>query len=157
MRIKGFFISILLCLFSVHSQGEVQVVNSGSNAALAKVVQPSLPGPHDQNQVQAGAGTVSSLERGIILELGPDDFIPGSLFDLEGKTLRFTPDGNGYRTEVIPLEWDSDFGTVIDGFPSIQITLNNFQFPFSGTNWSTLFVNNFGSISFGEDQSAFGF
>ena len=106
-------------------------------------------------QAQAGTGTVSALDQGIILELGPDDFVPENLFDLEGKTLRFTPDGIGYRTEVLPLQWDSDFGTVIDGFPSIPVTLNNFQFPFSGTNWSTLFVNNFGSISFGDDQDSF--
>ena len=110
---------------------------------------------HSQGQAQAGTVTVSALDQGIILELGPDDFVPENLFDLEGKTLRFTPDGIGYRTEVVPLEWDSDFGTVIDGFPSIPVTLNNFQFPFSGTNWSTLFVNNFGSISFGEDQDSF--
>ena len=91
----------------------------------------------------------------IIVELGADGLLPENHFDLEGKTLRFTPDGIGYRTEVVPLEWDSDFGTVIVGFPSIPVTLNNFQFPFSGTNWSTLFVNNFGSISFGEDQDSF--
>ena len=110
---------------------------------------------HSQGQTQAGTGTVSVLDQGIILELGPDDFVPEHLFDLEGKTLRFTPDGIGYRTEVLPLLWDSDFGTVIDGFPSVPVTLNNFQFPFSGTNWSTLFVNNYGSISFGEDQDSF--
>ncbi len=126
-QITGLFISSLLLLCCFHSQG----------------------------QAQAGTATVSALDQGIILELGPDDFVPGNLFDLEGKTLRFTPDGIGYRTEVLPLQWDSDFGTVIDGFPSIQVTLNNFQFPFSGTNWSTLFVNNFGSISFGEDQDSF--
>ena len=144
MRINSFFISILLFLFSVHSQGEVQVdTQQGPSRS------------YDRNQALVGAGTVTSLDQGIILELGPDDFSPGNLFDLEGKTLRFKPDGIEYRTGVLPLEWDSDFGAVIDGFPSAEVTFNSFQFPFAGTFWSTLFVGSSGNITFGTDESGF--
>jgi len=154
-RITGLIISCLLFLCCFHSQGQVKL-GYGAGKAQPDVIdkQDRVVRLDTAQQAQVGAATVSSLDQ-VIIELGPDDFVPGNLFDLEGKTLRFTPDEIGYRTEVLPLQWDSDFGTVIDGFPSIPVTLNNFQFPFSGTNWSTLFVNYFGSISFGEDQGAF--
>ena len=40
----------------------------------------------------------------IILELGADELVPGNLFDLEGSTLRFSPDGTGYRVQTIPFQ-----------------------------------------------------
>ena len=70
---------------------------------------------------QPDVGTVSTVGDLIILELDPEDLIPGNLFDLEGNTIRFTPDGTGYRTEVVPLEWDPDFGSVIDGYPPVRL------------------------------------
>ena len=153
--ITGLIISCLLFLCCVNSQGQVKLgYGTGKAQPDAMDKQDHVVRLGTPQQAQVEAATVSSLDQ-VIIELGPDDFVPGNLFDLEGKTLRFIPEGIGYRIEVLPLQWDSDFGTVIDGFPSIQVTLNNFQFPFSGTNWSTLFVNNFGSVSFGEGQNAF--
>ena len=106
----------------------------------------------------APAHTAEVTARGdnlIILELGADELVPGNPFDLEGKTLRFTPEGAGYRIEAIPLKWDPNFGSEIEGFPSAEVTLNNFPFPFSGITWSKVFVSTFGNITFGTDQSGF--
>ena len=103
---------------------------------------------------QPDVGTVYTVGHSIILELDPEDLMPANLFDLEGKTIRFTPDDSGYRTEVLPLQWDPDFGTVIHGFPSAQVSLNNLQFPFSGESWDSFFVNAYGNITFGVDQFA---
>ncbi len=96
--ITGLIISCLLSLCCVNSQGQVKLGYGTGEAqpdAIDKqdrVVRLGTP-----QQAQAGTGTVSSVDQGIILELGPDDFVPENLFDLEGKTLRFTPDGIGYK------------------------------------------------------------
>jgi len=88
----------------------------------------------------------------IIHELDSDQLVPGNPFDLEGRTLRFSPDGTGYRVQTIPFEWDPDFGSVIN---NAEVRLTNFEFPFSGDLWATLFVNTFGNVTFGGDQIEF--
>ncbi len=70
-----------------------------------------------------------------------------NLFDLGKRTLRFTPDGSGYRVENVPLQWDAEFGQQLS---NAQVTLHNFQFPFSGKTWDSLSVGVTGSIRFGE-------
>lgn len=97
-------------------------------------------------------GTISTRGDLIILELDPDAIPPANLFDLEGRTVRFTPDGAGYRAEVLPLQWDPEFGRQLEGG---QLALRNFTFPMSGRDWDAFFVNRLGTISFGEDESAF--
>ena len=67
------------------------------------------------------------------------------LFNLEGRTLRFTPDPAGYRISNLPLEWDPEFGTQLSG---AQVTLHNFQFPFSNKTWDAFTVGATGSIAF---------
>jgi hypothetical protein len=69
-----------------------------------------------------------------------------NMFDLVGHTLRFTPEGAGYRAENLALKWDAEFGATLTG---PQVTLRNFAFPFSGKNWDALSVGTTGSISFG--------
>ena len=72
-----------------------------------------------------------------------------NLFDLAGRTLRFTPDGGGYRIENSPLRWESDFGTEL---ASPQASLHNFAFPFSGKSWNSFSVGVTGSIAFAAPQ-----
>ena len=50
------------------------------------------------------------------------------LFDLDHRTLRFTPDGAGYRVENVGLVWDADFGQPLT---DPTFALKNFSFPFS--------------------------
>ncbi|MBZ5496418.1 MAG: hypothetical protein LAP85_08445 [Acidobacteriia bacterium] len=68
-----------------------------------------------------------------------------TLFDLTKRTVKFTPDGAGYRVETLPLKWDADFGAELSG---AQIALKKFTFPFSGKNWDSLTVGVNGSIAF---------
>jgi hypothetical protein len=91
-------------------------------------------------------GSVSTQGNLIVLTL--DDGVLGkaNLFDLAGRTLRFTPDGSSYRAENTALKWDPDFGPEIH---SPQVTLRNFAFPFSGKNWESFSVGMTGSIAFG--------
>lgn len=88
----------------------------------------------------------------IIYELDPAELVPGNLMDLAGKTFRFTPEGSAYRLESIPFQWETEFGSPIT---ASEIALSGFQFPFSGVNWDSLFINSTGSITFGSDDTGF--
>jgi len=96
----------------------------------------------------------------ILAELAEGAFTPEHLLDFEGKTLTITPDGTGgFDLQAGPLQWDADFGQRVDagsdGFPSTPVTLGEFAFPFAGTTWNEVFVNAFGTVSFGGGQQAF--
>ncbi|HEX7051148.1 MAG TPA: hypothetical protein VF188_13150, partial [Longimicrobiales bacterium] len=54
--------------------------------------------------------------------------------------------------EVLPLEWDDDFGERLE---ESQVTLRDFTFPMSGRDWDAFFVNQHGTISFGAGERAF--
>lgn len=86
----------------------------------------------------------------IVMTLNEDVFGKANMFDLARRTLRFTPEGAGYRAENLPVQWDPEFGSEMSG---PELTLHNFSFPFSGKRWDTLSVGITGSISFGAAQS----
>ena len=92
-------------------------------------------------------GKVTVVGNLILMELNKGALGQQNLFDLGQRTLRFTPDGSGYRVENVPLQWDAEFGQQLS---SAQVTLHNFQFPFSGKTWDALSVGVTGSIRFGE-------
>jgi len=95
-------------------------------------------------------GNVSTTGNLIVLEL--DDGILGKehLFDLEGRTIRFHPNRDGYRVENSSLQWDPDFGTETQ---SAEVSLHKFQFPFSDRKWDSFSFGANGSIRFGKSQS----
>jgi hypothetical protein len=91
-------------------------------------------------------GKVTTIGNLIHLELEPGAVIPARQFDLDHRTLRFSPEGAGYRVENIDLKWDAEFGPA---FTQPTATLRNFEFPFSGKRWNTFNVAT-GSITFAE-------
>jgi hypothetical protein len=95
-------------------------------------------------------GKVSVIGNLIHLELDSGAVAPARLFDMDHRTLRFTPAGAGYRVQNVALRWDSDFGTELK---SGADTLRSFTFPFSGKRWSSFNVAT-GAITFGTMQSA---
>jgi hypothetical protein len=97
-------------------------------------------------------GKVKTMGNLIHLELDSGAIAPERLFDLDHRTLRFTPDGSGYRVETVALVWDADFGQPL---PGGSVGLKNFAFPFSGKNWDTLNVA-IGAITFGAPQGGRG-
>jgi hypothetical protein len=96
-------------------------------------------------------GTVTVRDKLILLTLNQGALGRANLFDLAHHTLRFTPDGSGYRVEQIPFVWDADFGAALT---SPQVTLKKFAFPFSGKTWTSLSVGATGSIVFGEPDTS---
>jgi len=95
-------------------------------------------------------GTVTTQGDLIVMTLNEGAFGKSNMFDLARRTLRFTPDGNGYRAENLALSWDSEFGKEIS---DPEFPLHNFSFPYSGKTWDSLSVGLNGSISFGAPQA----
>jgi hypothetical protein len=95
-------------------------------------------------------GKVSTQGDLVVMEL--DDGVLGkpSLFDLLGRTLRFSPSGSRYSMETGALQWDPDFGPDLAGD---EVDLRQFTFPFPGKQWNSFHVGTTGSIRFGTSQS----
>jgi hypothetical protein len=95
-------------------------------------------------------GTVTTRGKLIVLTLYEGVLGKVNMFNLSHHTLRFTPEQSGYRVENLPLQWDADFGSALD---SPNVSLKNFEFPFSGKKWNAFSVGVTGSIAFGEPAS----
>src|SRR5215469_12243404 len=67
----------------------------------------------DEEGIEQGhpIGKVSTQGKLIVLELDDGALGQANLFDLVGRTLRFTPYGSRYRVDNGPLQWDADFGS----------------------------------------------
>src|ERR1700733_12459191 len=137
-------------LFGCMLRHSVMIVVRCISIVLAWAVLPGLLPA--QRQPGHPIGKVTTVGNLIHLELDTDVIAPERLFDLDHRTLRFTPDGTNYRVENISLTWDGDFGPALTG-PTA--TLRNFTFPFSGKQWDTLNVAT-GSVTFGALRSAAG-
>jgi hypothetical protein len=118
----------------------LMVVFSGADRTeLAILAQP-------RQEPGRSIGAISTQGDLIVMTL--DEGVLGSenLFDLGGRTLRFTPAVGGYRGENLPLQWDAEFGAEMS---DASATLQRFAFPFSGERWKQLSVGVNGSITFG--------
>jgi hypothetical protein len=96
-------------------------------------------------------GTISTQGDLIVMTLEEGVLGSANLFDLGGRTLRFTPAPGGYRGENLPLQWDAEFGAEVS---DASATLQSFAFPFSGERWKQLSVGVTGSIAFGPPRGA---
>ncbi|MGH7493571.1 MAG: hypothetical protein ACREOO_14430 [bacterium] len=74
-------------------------------------------------------------------------------FDLDQRTLRFTPNASGsYDVTAAPFSFDPDLGTKINAGDDTnhEITFTNgFSFPFFGTTWNSVWVRSNGNVTFG--------
>ena len=85
----------------------------------------------------------------ILVELAPEDSVSPNLFDLNGRTVVFTPDGTGrYSREVRTLEWEEQIGEAVDELSPV-IMLESFDFPFAGHRWDSFFLGPPGVLTFG--------
>ena len=94
-------------------------------------------------------GVSVTEENQILVELAPDDASAANLFDLNGQTLIFTPDGRGgYSRSVRAVEWEEAIGEpVADG---VEVDFESFAFDFAGRKWGSFFVSRRGLITFGQ-------
>ena len=95
-----------------------------------------------------------------VIPVSADGLIaPAHYFDLEGKTVRFTPSGGGYRVSTSKAHALGDCGTELKhpDFPSRRsfgwrIPLP-FELPFGGEVRHELFVNSAGNLTFGRPEA----
>ena len=119
----------------------------GCSAALA-LLAPSVM-LSAQSDTIAVHGSVTTVPAGALIRK------PANLFDLEGKTLTFSPDGSGaYTVKVGGLIWD-DPGSGESGTRSSELRGHDglavdlpFPFPFAGRTWTRIYANGNGNISF---------
>jgi hypothetical protein len=105
------------------------------------------------NEPGRSIGKVSTKGGLIVMELDDGALGKANLFDLTGRTLRFTPEGLRYRVEIGPLRWESDYGPELAG---AEASLQQFTFPFSGKAWKSFLVGAAGSIRFGASEKDVG-
>ena len=91
----------------------------------------------------------------ILVELALDEASRPNLFDLNGRTLVFTPDGTGqYSREVRALEWEEEIGeeVEINSAPGAWavVMLESFDFPFADRRWESFHLGSPGVVTFGE-------
>jgi len=110
------------------------------------VLNPSSVCAGQQKASGHSIGRVSIHGDLIVIELDSEALGQPNLFDLVGRTLRFTPDGSRYRVTNQPLRWVSDYGAPL---ASGDVSLQRFTFPFSGQRWRSFSVGTTGSIRFG--------
>jgi hypothetical protein len=110
------------------------------------VLNPSSVCAGQQKAPGHSIGRVSIHGDLIVIELDSEALGQPNLFDLVGRTLRFTPDGSRYRVTNQPLRWVSDYGAPL---ASGDVSLQRFTFPFSGQRWRSFSVGTTGSIRFG--------
>ncbi len=109
------------------------------------------------------AGEVSfestSTDVGNLVVINGNEHIvqPKNTFDLAGQNLRFTPnDGGGYNVSMPEdVEFVQAFGDVLqlsdDDSKKVEI---EFDFPFFGEEYTELFVNSDGNLTFGKGDAA---
>jgi len=114
---------------------------------LAVLAPAQLAYGQEREETGRSIGRISIRDHLIVMTLNEGALGKASLFDLSHHTLRFTPEGAGYRVENITRQWDADFGSPMTGS---QASLKNFSFPFSGKTWDSFSVGVNGSIAFGE-------
>ena len=86
----------------------------------------------------------------IVLELSVDETTVANPFDLDERTVVFTPDGlGGYTVDVRPRqEWDREERVAIGDGDEIDLP---FPFEFAGETWDSVHVSRRGVLSLGEE------
>ncbi|MFT7472563.1 MAG: hypothetical protein ACI8XU_002463 [Kiritimatiellia bacterium] len=93
--------------------------------------------------------SLSATESGLlVLDLPEGTFEPASLFDLSNKTLRATPNGNGYNIEISTSQFVDNIGESVNYWEG-PIEIDSFQFEFSNTEWDSFYINADNTVSFG--------
>ena len=131
-------IQVAIALSIVSASTAAQRVNANSNTER---------GGADVRQVAGRKiGTITARGNIIHLELDSAAITAHNLFDLDQRTIRFTPAGSGFRAENLPLQWDTASGSALQ---ANTVRLTRFSFPFSGRTWDSLQVLTTGIITFG--------
>ncbi len=92
-------------------------------------------------------GTATALPAGGLI------YKPANLFDLEGKFVSFTPDGDGYAVAVEDLNWEQPGPAALahqlrGDHRQFAVVDLPFSFSFAGATWNRVYANANGHLSF---------
>src|SRR4051812_24801596 len=76
---------------------------------------PLVAGAQFRQEPGRSIGRVTKQGNLIVMTLDEGVLGKANLFNLAHRTLRFTPEGAGYRVENLPVAWDAEFGEAITG------------------------------------------
>ncbi|HKS07210.1 MAG TPA: hypothetical protein VJR92_12955 [Gemmatimonadaceae bacterium] len=127
-----------LVAFAIVTPAHAQRANVNSNTERGGIDVKQVPGRK--------IGNVTTSGNLVLLELDEGALANHNIFDLDKRTIRFTPAAGGFRAENLPLQWDTTRGAAVQGN---TVRLTKFVFPFSGKNWDSLQVQAIGLITFG--------
>jgi uncharacterized protein (TIGR03437 family) len=170
MKRRATFLSILLCLsLTLEARQDPSVCGSGP---VNRQEQLYL---HHRNTraIASGFRTLAATDRtaaaaryalndqGNIAVLSDADGViaHAKTFDLQGKTVRFTPDGSQYRYETVATTFDASAvtgGALLSGLGDDDTRAVNLPFPFSyyAKSYTGVSVNSDGNLTFGVGDSS---
>ena len=117
---------------------------------LLVVLSVALMQPHDSARADGNVNNIA------VIQTDPTILQPGEPFDLNGKTVIFTPKGGGgYTASVTALQFDPNQGTSL-GLGDDEATEQTlqFNFPFFGSNKNKIYINSNGNLTFNEPDPA---
>ena len=138
--------ALMAALVQTGTPAAQQRVNPNSNTERGGAEVKQVPGRKIGNITTKGNLVLLELDEGVIGNQ--------NLFDLDNRTIRFTPTSGGFHAENLSLQWDAATGSPLQGE---TVRLAKFAFPFSGKTWDTLTVQNSGLIGFGGGYNSLGF
>jgi hypothetical protein len=138
----------LVALCAASGQSAQQRVNANSNTERGGADVKQVPGRKIGRITPLGSIIHLELDKGAVVN---------NVFDLDRRTIRFTPvaakpggeggqAAGGFRVENLPLEWQAATGSALQ---QGEVRLTKFAFPFSGRTWESMGMTATGLISFG--------
>ena len=111
------------------------------------------------NWVRAVSFPSTSTNVGNVVVMKANEHIvqPTNFFDLAGQGLRFTPnDQNGYDVSLTEEEFAEAFGKMLElgDDDSANVSIG-FPFPFFGEEYTEVFVNSDGNLTFGKGDASY--
>ena len=155
MHRSGSGLPLFLCLGAVTL---VSACGDGGGTSPTNVAAPSPSPPRAAEQsppseppieiTPVGRGISVTSENQILLELMSEDLVPANPLDLAGRTLVFTPDGDGgYSRSVRVVDWEDNIGNPVGDNEEIE---PSFRLAFADQEWESFFVSRYGAVTYGE-------
>jgi len=154
----GFAAACVLVLAGNGSGGSAQTPASRGHwdpGLRGPVSRAGLDAPRSEASPTSSGKISTTSNNQIVVELAPEDTTAANLFDLDGRTLVFRPDGSGgYSRDVRTLEWEESLGADVtlewerrrDG---VEVQFGGFEFAYAGRRWNSVIMSKHGLLTFG--------
>ncbi|MBI3952180.1 MAG: hypothetical protein HY314_17160 [Acidobacteria bacterium] len=134
------------------NNAEELLVGYESGALKVSASAPALPAL-GWREAPTAAGVAADTDIGHIAVLQDQGGALSHLFNLNSRSVQFSPTSNGYRATLEPARFESDLGTRLEmaDNSSLSVTLP-FTFKFYGVDYMSVFVGSNGFVTFGRSD-----